>query len=86
MTRWLPDVHKLTSSSNAGAAPSSLAIDSSPSDVDTIVPVSLRHQSLCEDHAVIGGTTRLEQQRWFGPCVHLRCKLPGEYPHCGCNS
>jgi hypothetical protein len=48
----VPDVHKLTSSSNAGAPPSSLAIDPSPSDVDTIVPMPLRHQSLCEDHAV----------------------------------
>jgi hypothetical protein len=53
MTRCIPDVHKLTSSSIGGAAPSSLAIDPSPGDVDTIVPMPLRHQSLCEGHAVI---------------------------------
>jgi hypothetical protein len=53
MTRCLPGVHKLTFSSNAGAAPSSLAIVQSPSDVDTNVPMPLRHQNLCEDHAVI---------------------------------
>jgi hypothetical protein len=52
-TSILPNVHKLTSSSNAGAPPSSLAMDLSPNNVDKIVPMPLRHQSLCEDHVVI---------------------------------
>jgi hypothetical protein len=52
-TNILPNVHELTSSSNAGAPPSSLAMDLSPNNVDKIVPMPLRHQSLCEDHAVI---------------------------------
>jgi hypothetical protein len=52
-TSILPNVHELTSGSNAGAPPSSLAMDSSPNNADTIVPMPLRHQSLCEDRAVI---------------------------------
>jgi hypothetical protein len=54
-TRFLPDVHKLTSSSNARAAPSSLAIDLSSNNVDTIVPMALQQHPSIHVHCELPG-------------------------------